>query len=380
MRLRCLALYLAVVAALVLGSLSPAQADGNDTAPMDDEAFDVDTAAALDEVPREEAERFVLLQDSYWRFVTAAERVSGFAGVWVTWDPLTVHHAGTTGQPSSDLLAILGEPTLITHHDVEHDLAQLEAAQQQLIDMRADGSIPSVDLDIDIQENELVLYSPDSATFSRVQGLTDIEIPLRWEQAPLAIATTSGGGSMGNSCTAGFMVRRTDNATVFGPLSAGHTGCRNATTYAGLTTSVPSWQASGNRDSSVHDLAGGTNQNLITIGASPYYRTITGRLAWSTGLVGQSVCKQGRATGYGCTTVNSVYFSPSYIPNSTRFLYMNSGTLCNNGDSGGPWFQSNNAVGLTSGKIYIGSPSNAGNCIVGSITYQIPSGWMLTTT
>ncbi len=54
-----------------------------------------------------------------------------------------------------------------------------------------------------------------------------------------------------------------------------------------------------------------------------------------------------------------------------------SGTLCNNGDSGGPWFQFSNAVGLTSGTVASGS--NAGNCIVASITYQIPSGWILTT-
>lgn len=371
--------YLAVAAALVMGSLSPAHADNDDDAsPADDGPSAVDAATSFDQVPREEAERFALLEDSYWKFVTAAEDVEGFAGAWVSWEPLTVHFA-TTAEPPAELLAIFDEPSLITHHDVEYDLVQLEAAQQELIELRAEGSIPPVDLDIDIRENELVVYSPDTATFSRVQALADVELPIRWEQAPLAAPTTSGGGSMGNGCTAGFMVRRSDNATVFGPLSAGHTGCRNPTTYAGLSTSVPSWQASGNRDSSVHRLSGGTNQNRITISVSPYYQTITGRLAWSSGLVGQSICKQGRATGYGCNTVNSVNYSPSYIPNSSRFLYMNSGsgTLCNNGDSGGPWFQFSNAVGLTSGKVASGS--NAGNCIVASITYQIPSGWILTT-
>lgn len=231
-----------------MGSLSPAHADNDDDAsPADDGPSAVDAATSFDQVPREEAERFALLEDSYWKFVTAAEDVEGFAGAWVSWEPLTVHFA-TTAEPPAELLAIFDEPSLITHHDVEYDLVQLEAAQQELIELRAEGSIPPVDLDIDIRENELVVYSPDTATFSRVQALADVELPIRWEQAPLAAPTTSGGGS---------------------------------------------------------------------------------------------------------------------------------GTLCNNGDSGGPWFQFSNAVGLTSGKVASGS--NAGNCIVASITYQIPSGWILTT-
>ena len=71
--------------------------------------------------------------------------------------------------------------------------------------------------------------------------------------------------------------------------------------------------------------------------------------------VGQSMCKYGRSTGYGCSTVNKVLVSVTFDNpwgsgqvGADGMTRMN-GHTTSGGDSGGPWFANNQAKGIHHG-------------------------------
>jgi hypothetical protein len=71
--------------------------------------------------------------------------------------------------------------------------------------------------------------------------------------------------------------------------------------------------------------------------------------------IGMFVCHMGQATLYGCGEIVSKSFRPSsYIPNATAtFIQVSAfGTdLSSPGDSGGPWWINNAALGIMSGHV-----------------------------
>jgi hypothetical protein len=81
------------------------------------------------------------------------------------------------------------------------------------------------------------------------------------------------------------------------------------------------------------------------------------RGVWSTTsraaqVLGQTTCHYGPVTGYGCGNLQSKSFQPSWVPNA-NFVFMKaencSVDLSEPGDSGGPNFFGNAALGITSG-------------------------------
>jgi hypothetical protein len=62
------------------------------------------------------------------------------------------------------------------------------------------------------------------------------------------------------------------------------------------------------------------------------------------------ICKYGKVTGYGCTTVVD-YYGCIYTGGNTYAcgLYYTSSQIIQPGDSGGPWFYGNRAYGITYG-------------------------------
>lgn len=74
-----------------------------------------------------------------------------------------------------------------------------------------------------------------------------------------------------------------------------------------------------------------------------------GVMALANPVVGQTLCKYGKTTGYTCDT--------TYLDNQCRDTYCDMMTLvsrkASGGDSGGPWFWSTTAYGVHSGWVTI---------------------------
>ncbi len=82
-----------------------------------------------------------------------------------------------------------------------------------------------------------------------------------------------------------------------------------------------------------------TPVNKVKIGAN-LTRRITGTVHRNNQVIGSTICKYGRSTRYTCGELISKTF------NTTRMQVRRLGTnLSDPGDSGGPWFVSNDAYG-----------------------------------
>jgi hypothetical protein len=85
---------------------------------------------------------------------------------------------------------------------------------------------------------------------------------------------------------------------------------------------------------------------------TPYYRTITSKKSRSQQANGMFVCKYGYNTGYTCGTIVNTSFRPNYVPSAeaTFIQVTDDQDLSGGGDSGGPWYASNTALGIHSGE------------------------------
>jgi hypothetical protein len=74
---------------------------------------------------------------------------------------------------------------------------------------------------------------------------------------------------------------------------------------------------------------------------------VTNLSVWDETRLGRRVCKTGVTTGKTCGKIQDKHYSPSYVPQSGRFLKTD-GCL-QPGDSGGAAFRNNRAYGIVSG-------------------------------
>lgn len=161
----------------------------------------------------------------------------------------------------------------------------------------------------------------------------------------MAMTQTSTGTA---TCTSGFTAFR---GSQWGLLTAGH--CPNAThqivgsTYgfSFVTEHVGSYG-----DAQFHASTDPTRLNSIKIADNgPTYRTIT---STAYPVAGASICNFGRTRpNAACTTVAAVNVC---LTNSSGVavcrLARTNGTFTNNGDSGGPWYLNNTAIGVHAGE------------------------------
>lgn len=160
------------------------------------------------------------------------------------------------------------------------------------------------------------------------------------------------GGTSISGCTAGFNIRILGSPQYKGFVTAAH--CPNAAgTPSGSTYgTVHRGQHAGaygevQKHSSSDPLIG----NTIIIAPSSY-RSITSVVYPSAG---QSICNYGKTrSAHSCTTVRQVglAFYANIDGTSTYISRMvqSNGAFTNPGDSGGPWFVNNSAVGIHYGK------------------------------
>jgi len=115
--------------------------------------------------------------------------------------------------------------------------------------------------------------------------------------------------------------------------------CTPPMVYAGITLTTGDRVLSNGRDIQW----GYSTRSTDTV--SPIFydgrgtRSVTAKKYIQNMVVGEWVCKYGRATGHSCGTINILYFDSVNV--------VVKGTVVQPGDSGGPWFYNNTAYGTT---------------------------------
>jgi hypothetical protein len=141
-----------------------------------------------------------------------------------------------------------------------------------------------------------------------------------------------------NGCTTGFSVAGPQG---LGTTTAAH--CGND-----LGPSLPFiWEWNGwDRDLQWHTAPDQTVRSVAQDGGGQ--RNITGTQSRDVQFIGEWVCKYGRSTGFGCGAIadknrtgSGGYDSPTYI-RVQNYGY----NLSLEGDSGGPWYTDNIALGI----------------------------------
>ncbi|MGV3732042.1 MAG: S1 family peptidase [Microcella sp.] len=155
------------------------------------------------------------------------------------------------------------------------------------------------------------------------------------------------GGRQWGQCTAGFSVRR---GSVYGMTTAQH--CRSvglSTAYQGTAMTSPS--APIELSTSSGDIKW---RRTVSVVADPLFQAAAGtyRMVSSTlnPVVGTAICKYGVTTGQTCSTVAVTSMCANGYCGLTRVF----ADISEPGDSGGPWFFGNTAMGIHHGTAAVG--------------------------
>lgn len=145
------------------------------------------------------------------------------------------------------------------------------------------------------------------------------------------------------TCTSGFTAIR---GSQWGVLTAGH--CPDTTQrLSGSTYNLTyvTQHVGSYGDAQFNASSDPSRSNSIKISSSLTYRTITSS---ANATVGAAVCNYGRTRSTAaCATVQEV----NYCNSGKCRLVRTNATFTNDGDSGGPWYYNNTAVGLHTGQL-----------------------------
>lgn len=345
-------------------------------------------AAAVD-VPVDEAARRLRLQalvgelDERLR----AEVEDIYAGLWILHQPdLRVEVRFSDVARGAELLeALAGEllaAGLVAVGEFELPLVELEAVQEAAVEAARAFGVP-VDASLDLTQNRAELSTTDPVGLEqaiepllesygrhlRVQQVERLSEPAQAQQ-PLR------GGRRLSTCTSGFTVRRS-GTNELGALTAAH--CGNAQTYWDTFQALPFRSERYEREYDVQWHSVACNMTVPnefdsdSSVAGGVFRAVLGTRGRSQQSVGQYVCKNGRTTNRTCGFITSLSVCPSYVPSCrSRFIRVreqnwtsnNPRSMAEPGDSGGPFYIENTAVGITSGRY-----TTSGDAIYMAIDY-----------
>ena len=160
------------------------------------------------------------------------------------------------------------------------------------------------------------------------------------------------GGRYLSTCTSGFTV--TNAAGLRGITTAAHcdnTQSIDAAEGGGTALTFQAEKYGNGNDWQWHTLAGATTPNLIVDSDAGTTRSITATKLWAAITVGDFVCKYGTRGGYHCGTVTNKNWCFTQTDGTTgcNFVFVaptvSGEILTQPGDSGGPWFTGNTALG-----------------------------------
>lgn len=179
------------------------------------------------------------------------------------------------------------------------------------------------------------------------------------------------------ACTTGFTVT---DAVRTGIVTAAH--CPDSLTYhqpgGGRIdlAFVGEWGV-GHQDVQVHVSDKAQRALFYADGLKRSARPLTGARRRTSTRAGDAVCHRGEATGYSCSQVELIDFSPpgDLCAGPCDPVWMTvTGPTCKGGDSGGPVFNGTTAFGITKGASY-----SRGRCsfYYYMSTDYLPAGWSL---
>ena len=245
---------------------------------------------------------------------------------------------------------------------VDATLSELEAAQEEAMSYYEAHGV-RVESGIDIARNRAEVYLPPRAR-ERLSSTPQVQTA-RKLPAPVAEVAVDGlavpmtylfGGSAMDTCTSGFTVRAKDGREGF--VTAGHCDPNppdysNQLKYNGT---VMPFQKQNIR--TTHDVQWHTSPSPYDDKASFLDRNGQGdttrevHRVWGRGhqVVGMSVCKSGKNTGFTCGEIVQRDYQPSYVGHAKpTFILVDrkgDGDMIGPGDSGAPVFTGNTALGI----------------------------------
>lgn len=344
---------------------------------------DPDTLAIAEElgVPIHELATEHQMIDEIGELNASLTDIPGFSQVWISWQPFRVNvsYSHDLSDEGLYLLDAFSRQDLLNHHNADIDRETLESLQLQVVAERDRLGIDAV-ISLNLFEGLVEIGAPGNDGDALISSAVD-RYELDAMARRLAVTensssspTTWGGGTLSNGCSAAFIVT---SGSDYGVLSAGHGDCNDPSTYSDppreFTTSVPYSATANRRDVSIHELSSGTAKNVFRIPFHPGARHVTDTRQWDEMTVGQSVCMNGRTSGWTCGTIANRDISPSYVPGGNRFVETTN--TCEPGDSGATWSNGGTAYGIQSGR-----RSSNHRCWFGAIDYAISgTGWSVKT-
>lgn len=324
--------------------------DANEDVPLDVALLAADLGISMSA-----AEDRLVQQDEAGRLeaALAKEMPSRFAGLWIEESSdfqvtvAVVRGAETGARSIANASSLRGAVGVV---GVEHSLSDLVAA---LTTLRSATERVPFDLDVDLAENRVVVYTKSEAeldTYLRANRLTLPAVATVKVVEELSQPAADIYGGLALSCgTSGFSVRSTVSGER-GITAAGH--CGNSQSYQGAPLAWRATRLFGNHDEAWFSAPGLFNVRSGWINDGIGGRNIIAVRHRDNQAIGAFVCKYGKTTLFDCGNITSKTFTPNWVPNAapTFITAKKQGVdMASGGDSGGPIFSSNAALGIVSG-------------------------------
>ncbi|MFF5249246.1 ricin-type beta-trefoil lectin domain protein [Streptosporangium sp. NPDC000095] len=281
-----------------------------------------------------------------------------FAGAWFTPGEGRLS-VGVLNREDADLVRAAGALPVSVPRS-ERQLATTKAALDRVADS-AGKDIHS--WYVDVAANTVAVSAADRAAaerFVRAGAVDAATVRISVDEAPKPLYDIRGGDQYvinGNTlCSVGFAVNNG------GFVTAGHCGRTGSPTLGYNNVSQGTFAGSSFPDNDYAWVR--TNGNWTP---RPWVNNYGGGNVAVAGsreaVVGSSICRSGRTTGWRCGTIQAknvtVNYSGSLVHGLTR-----TSACAEGGDSGGAWITGDQAQGVTSG--------GSGNCSTGGTTFYQP--------
>ena len=282
--------------------------------------------------------------------LTAGEPTT-FGGLWIQHTPQFKVKAAFTesGAETLEGYAMSDDLTAsIEAVSVDTSLADLIITQDTAKTTVARTSV-AAEFGVNVAANVVDVYTLDAAALSDALVQKGEELPLKTITKEITALSSAAhgseihGGEDLTSCTTGFAVKDEDGTQ--GITTAGHCSDSQSRGSTSLTYKNQWWGGS-------YDLQWHTSPSSIDVRNLAYdgtnHRYINSGRSWDNQSAGDYVCKYGKTTHEGCGTIETKYYVIEPHMGNKWVLVGNGNTsdLSEGGDSGGPWFSGNVAVGV----------------------------------
>ena len=339
----------ALVAALVVSIAAVGGGESDVGAARDAASYADDYGVSVDE-----AKRRLGLQAEAGKLGGAltSGKASTFGGLWIVHTPqyavkVAFTEDGETALEGYDMSAALDD--VIDVVEVDTTLAALVSAQSGAAAAVASTGIAAESAVI-LRDNVVDVFTLDKVALERALDSAGAVLPAksRVREVSALSAPAHGselhGGEHITRCTSGFAVKNSSGTQ--GITTAGH--CDDVQRRSGTTlTLVKEW------DGGSYDLQWHTGPSNKTIRKLVYdgtnHRYINSGRARRDQSEGDYVCKYGMSTKYDCGEIESTRYEMEGRGNTwvlVRNVEGDDSVLAEDGDSGGPFFDGNVALGI----------------------------------